>query len=164
MRRFPLLLAAAAAALTVVPISTAVADATPNGEREAGCPAPQVTTGYDTTRFAVEATLLVSGCPAREHRWFPLTVFVSREDGSSGEGHGRMTMCGPFRSAAQRDAGDGPASYACDVDLAFDHPPVETARYDVEVTYPGAGGDKTLSRAFICVSPGATGACTEEAR
>jgi hypothetical protein len=164
MRRFRLLLVAATTALIVVPISTAGADPTPHGEPEASCPAPDVTTDYDTSRFAVQATLLASGCPARERRWFPFTVFVSREDGSSGEGHGRMTMCGPFRSAAERKADEAPSASACEVDTVFDHPPVETARYDVEVTYPGAGGDETLSRAFTCVSAGATGSCTEEAR
>lgn len=164
MRRFPLLLVAATTALTVVPISSAVADPAPHGEPESNCPAPEVATDYGTSQFAVLATLTASGCPARENRWFPLTVFVSREDGSSGEGHGRMTMCGPFRSAADRGAGEAPATYGCDVDMTVDHPPVETARYDVEVTYPGTGGDETLNIAFTCVSAGSTASCTEEAR
>jgi len=164
MRRFPLLLVAATTALTVVPMSSALAHPSPHGAPEASCPPAAVTTAYDTSQFAVHATLLASGCPAREHRWFPFTVFVSREDASSGEGHGRMTMCGPFGSAADAEADEAPATSACEVDTVFDHPPVETARYDVEVTYPGAGGDETLSRVFTCVSAGATGSCTEETR
>src|SRR5437868_5537063 len=132
MRRLPLLLVAAAAALAVVP-SVAVADPPADGGQAADpCPVPEITHDYDAARFTVHATLLASGCPAREHGKFGLSAFITRHDGSTAEGHGRNVSCGPFRTASDMGPGEPPHTYRCDVEIAMDHPATESAQYQVD--------------------------------
>jgi hypothetical protein len=155
------LLAAALAALAVVP-SVALADPPAGDEAADPCPAPEITHKYDAARLTVEAKLVASRCPAREHRQFPFSVFVSREDQAGGEGHGRVVMCGPFRSASDMGPGEPPHTYSCDVDLVMDHPSTEAAQYRVEVTYPGADGEERMAFESFCES-NADGTSCEEA-
>jgi hypothetical protein len=160
MRRLAVLLAAVLAALAVVP-SVALADP-PAGDQAADpCPAPEVTHSYDAARFTVHATLLASGCPAREHREFNFSAFITRRDGSTAEGHGRNVSCGPFRSASDMGPGEPPHTYSCAVEVAMDHPATDSAEYQVEVTYPVADGDETIGYESFCES-GTSGTSCEE--
>lgn len=166
MRRPYVLLTAAAAALPLIvttPASPAVASefsAQKHPTPEA-CPPPTVETQYDTERFTLYASLATTGCSVRERRQFSFSAFISRVDAESGHGHGTVTVCGPFRSS---DELDGDRSYSCDLETGVDHPPVEAARYDVEVTYPGPDGEATSTLALFCVSSGVTAECEEETR
>ena len=164
MRRFPVLLVAAFAALTVVP-SVALADP-PNdsGQAPDPCPVPEITHDYDAACFTVAATLLASGCPSREHRDFGFSAFITRHDGSTAGGHGRNVSCGPFRSGSDIGPGEPPHTYRCDIDVAMDHPSTEAAQYRVEVTYPGADGDETMAFESFCESNAAGTSCEEAYR
>jgi hypothetical protein len=120
------------------------------------CPDPQVqVSDYDTERFVASATLLASGCPAREQRQFPLWLSVTRYEETSAHGVARGVLCGPFRSSSEGEA----RRYSCDVDLALDHPEVEAATYQVEVSYPGADGDETMAFEVFCVSEDGSYGC-----
>src|SRR2546425_2492373 len=131
MRRSLALLVAAVAALTAVP-SVALADTTGDGDQSSdSCPVPEITHDYDAAHFTVQATLVASGCPAREHRNFAFSTFISREDQASEEGHGRAVGCGPFRSGSDMEPGEPPHTYSCNVDVAMDHPSTEAAQYRV---------------------------------
>jgi hypothetical protein len=70
-------------------------------------------------------------------------------------------MCGPFRSAADTEPGEAPPRYSCDVDVAVDHPEVENSQYDVDVSFPGATGDRTATLVAFCTSDGDTSTCEE---
>ena len=162
--RLPLLLVAALAALAAIP-SRALADPPADGGQASDpCPPPELTHNYDTTTLTVHATLLASGCPAREHRHFTLSAFISREDQASGEGHDRVVGCGPFRSASDMGPGEPPHTYSCDVDLVMDHPSTEAAQYRVEVTYPGADGEETMAFESFCESNADGTSCDEPYR
>ena len=126
------------------------------------CPAPEVLRDYDTQRFAVHATLAASGCPAREHRQFTFSAFVSRVAGDSGSGHGRAVLCGPFPSSSDMEPGEGTMRYSCEVDLSVPHAPIEAAHYRVEVTYPGPQNEETVTYDMFCVSNEASASCAEE--
>jgi hypothetical protein len=150
------------AALVAIP-STALADPPADGGQASDpCPAPEFTYVYDAVRFTVDASLLASGCPTREHRNFAFSAFISREDQASGEGHGRAVGCGPFRSASDMEPGEPPKTYRCNVDVAMDHPSDEAAQYRIEFTYPGADGAETIGLDLFCESH-ADGTSCEEA-
>jgi hypothetical protein len=161
MRRFPLLLVAALAVLAAIPSSALADPPADGGPGEDPCPVPEITHHYDTAHFTVHATLLASGCPAREHREFAFSAFISRVDQASGEGHGRVVGCGPFRSASDMGPGEPPHTFSCDVALAMDHPSHEAARYRVEVTYPGVDGEETLAFESFCESNADGTSCEE---
>lgn len=157
MRRRPVVFAALAA-LVLAPPAFAHAAAQPSG----ACPAPEVVRDYDTRRIAVHATLVASGCPAREHRQFRFSAFVSRDDENSGSGHARAVFCGPFRSSSDMEPGEPTTSYRCDVDLAVPHAPTEAAHYRVEVTYPGPKDEETVAFDTFCVSNEQGASCVED--
>lgn len=148
MRR-PLTIALSLAMSTTVVVAPAAAHAPdPAGGREV-CPAPEVVVDdYDTSRFAASATLQATGCPQREQRQFPLWLSVTRYDDTSAHGATRGVLCGPFRPSPE----GGEPTYSCDVDVTLDHPPVETANYTVEASYPGADGEETVAFEVLCTS------------
>jgi hypothetical protein len=87
---------------------------------------------------------------------------ISRLDNSGGRDVTDWSVeCGPFRAASDFESGTEAPQYFCDLGVALDHPPVETARYDVDVTYPGAGGERTTSVFTFCTSDGTTASCEE---
>jgi hypothetical protein len=155
------LLVAALAGLAAIPSSALAdppADGGPGGDP---CPIPEVTHNYDAARFTVHATLLATGCPAREHREFNFSAFITRRDGSTAEGHGRNVSCGPFRSASDMGPGEPPHTYSCAVEVAMDHPATDSAEYQVEVTYPGADGEEMVAFDSYCESNADGTTCDE---
>jgi hypothetical protein len=145
MRRASVLVVAAVAALSPVPAASAHDEATDASP----CPDPQVQVwDYTSESFTAGATLLASGCPAREGRQFPLWLSVTRYEETSVHGHTTATLCGPFQPASE----SGDHRYACEVDVTIDHPPTEQATYTVEATYPGADGEETMAFDVVCVS------------
>lgn len=146
MHRSSLWLFAAAAAVSFT--GPAVAHETrPSSENGYPCPTPAVIYEYGDETFAIRASLKASGCPSRYDRQFTMSAFISRVDDAGGEGHGRAITCGPFRPSTDAENG---RSYSCEIDLAVDHPRVEAAHYEVEVTYPGAHGEETFGFAMFC--------------
>jgi hypothetical protein len=69
--------------------------------------------------------------------------------------------CGPFPSRENAEGGDANRPSSCDLNVAYEHPQVEAAQYDVEVTYPGATADRTMSAVVFCRSDGNWGSCEE---
>jgi hypothetical protein len=67
--------------------------------------------------------------------------------------------CGPFRSPGDFESPDEAPRYSCNLAVFLDHPQVETAQYDVDVSYPGAGGQRTTSVFTFCTSDGTTASC-----
>ncbi|MGH9010622.1 MAG: hypothetical protein ACRDYF_12360, partial [Acidimicrobiia bacterium] len=52
--------------------------------------------------------------------------------------------------------------YFCNLDVALDHPPTEEGiRYDVDVTYPAAATEGTVSRFMFCTCDGRTASCEQ---
>src|SRR5205823_5879867 len=138
----------------------ALAQDRPHGE--SGCRGPEITRDYDLQRFAVQVSLPASGCPAREHRQFELSVSISRMDHDGGRDVADWdVMCGPFRSAEDMEPGDAPVEYVCNLDVALDHPAVEGSQYDVDVAYPGATGPRHTSLWTWCRSDGDAAACDQ---
>jgi hypothetical protein len=147
MRR-PLTIAVSLAMSTLVVVAPAAAHAADPASEQEACPEPKIVVfDYDMSRFASSATLQATGCRQREQRQFPLWLSVTRYDDTSAQGTTRDVLCGPFRPSP-----DGEPTYSCDVDVAVDHPTVETANYTVEVTYPGDAGEETRTFEVLCVS------------
>ena len=154
MRKLVLL----AAAVPLLFSPTALA-ADQKAERQSVCRVPDVELSYDTDTFTTLVTLPVSGCTSREHTQFILSASISRLDHDGGRDViERSAMCGPFRSASDFEDGNAP-QYSCTMALWLDHPTVETAQYDVEVTYPGAAAERTMRLFTFCTSDGTNRSC-----
>lgn len=153
------LLALAAVPLVVVPAASAHAER-PDRDGKPDCPAPTVETTYHVDQLRVFVSLPASGCAAREHSMFDLTATVTRMDNQGSHDVRRETAsCGPFRSAADAEPGDPPGTYSCDLTLAFHHPKSEAAQYDIDLTYPGGDGERTISHVLFCRSDGDQASC-----
>ena len=147
MMRRPRTLATGLAVLALTLTPSASADTGDPADRR-GCHDPHVEWDYDTGTFAAWATLEASGCPAREQRQWALWLSVTRYEATSAHGVSNGVLCGPFLSESQSNG----RRYSCDVDLTFDHPEVEEADYQVEVTYPADHGDETMVVDLSCVA------------
>jgi hypothetical protein len=155
MRKLALL--AAAVPLVFAPTAHAT-DRQP--ERRSVCQVPDVDLIYDTHDLMVLVSLPVDGCRSRQDRVFPLSASITRLDNMGGRDVADWSVdCGPFRSDDNAADHDPPSS--CDLNVAYEHPEVESAQYDVEVTYPGAAADRTMSAVVFCRSDGDWGSCEE---
>ena len=154
MRKVLLILAALP--LVLAPLSASPALGQPERSAPEGgsrCPVPTVGTEYDVHEFVVHVSLPVSGCAARQHRVFDLDSTVTRIDNDgSRDGLGGGTTCGPFPSPG--DTEDAEPEDSCGSGTAVNHPPVEAAQYDIDITYPGATGDRTVTDVMFCRSDG----------
>jgi hypothetical protein len=129
---------------------------------ESRCQVPKVETQYDVDQFRVFVSVPASGCAAREHRQFELVTKVTRMDNhGSHDVSDWSTMCGPFRSVDDVEPGDAPPQYSCDLSVAVDHPQVENAQYDIEITYPGAVAERTMTGVLFCTSDGDNAGCDQ---
>jgi hypothetical protein len=124
------------------------------------CPVPAVGTEYDVHELVVHISLPVSGCAARQHRVIEMDTTLRRvEDDESGDGLGGGVTCGPYPSAGDTDAADPAEEESCGEGMGLDHPPVEAARYEIDITYPGASGKRTVTDAIFCRSDGENVSC-----
>jgi hypothetical protein len=153
MRRSLLLLAVSP------PLFAPPAFAKDGSASESSCPPPTVTHQYDTEQLAVHVKLPASGCASREHSMFMVSASITRFDEHGPTGSvDRSVMCGPFRSAADRGADEPVHEYFCELDVALDHPEVESINYDIDVAYPGATSNRNLTLILACSSDGETAA------
>jgi len=161
MRRTVLLLCAAVPLLFAAP---AVADDGRDGQAEKAesvCRPPEVDHSYRTDALSVHVKLPASGCSSREHSLFYLSAGISRTDWFGPQDSvWRTVRCGPFLTA--EDDPDHPAQYFCELDVTLEHQPVETSDYEVEVTYPGATEERTLTVRLACTSDGTSAVCDHE--
>ena len=151
-------------ALAAVPLVVLVAPAASAHDYgfsgESRCSAPTIDTQYSLDQLRVFVSLPASGCAAREHRMFDLAATVTRMDNNgSHDGLDAGTTCGPFRSASDVGPGEAAPQYSCDLGVAVDHPDVEAAQYDIDVTYPGDSADRTMSDVVFCRSDGDNASC-----
>jgi hypothetical protein len=124
------------------------------------CRVPDIDLTYDTETFTALVSLPASGCASREHRQFVLSASISRLDHEGGRDVvERSAVCGPFRSAEDFESPEEAPRYLCNLAVLLDHPQVEAAQYDVDVSYPGAGGERTTSVFTFCTSDGTTASC-----
>lgn len=157
MRKFVLL--AAAMPLLFAPAASAGEQ---RPDRESECRVPDIDLSYDTETFTAMVSLPASGCPSREHTQFDLSASISRLDNEGGRDLvERTATCGPFRSADDFESDQTPPQYYCNLAVFLDHPPVENAQYDVNVSYPGAAAERTMSVFRFCTSDGDTAACQQ---
>jgi hypothetical protein len=163
VRKVLLVLAAAPLVLVPVVASPALAHVDRSApEGESRCPVPTIETNYDVDLLTVDVSLPASGCAAREHRIFELAMTVTRMDNNgSHDGLDSGTTCGPFRSAGDVEPGDPAPQYSCDLAMAVDHPKVEAAQYDIDITYPGDSGDRTVSHVVFCRSDDDAASCEQ---
>jgi hypothetical protein len=68
---------------------------------------------------------------------------------------------GPFRSAGDFESPDQAPRYSCNLAVFLDHPQVETAQYDADVSYPGASGERTMRVFTFCTSDGQIASCEQ---
>jgi hypothetical protein len=127
------------------------------------CSSPSVDHDADASALRVHVVLPVSGCASREHRIFTLTTEVSRfDEPDSRTVLNREERCGPFRSADDVEAGDAPPEYSCVLDVTFTHDAVDRhTRYDIEVSYPGATAERSVTFTVFCTADGDTAVCDE---
>jgi hypothetical protein len=131
-------------------------------ERESVCRVPDIDLSYDTETFTALVVLPASGCASREHRQFVLSASISRLDNEGGRDVvERSARCGPFRSTDDFKSPDDAPQYSCNLAVFLDHPQVETAQYDADVSYPGAGGERTMRVFTFCTSDGQIASCEE---
>jgi hypothetical protein len=158
MRKLALL--AAAVPLLVGPPALAADKKT---EHPSVCRAPEIDLEYDTATFTVVVTLPASGCKTREHTMFTLSAAISRVGDQDGRDlTERSATCGPFRSSDDFDNGEAQPEYSCNLAVFLSHPEVESAKYDVDVTYPAASGDEQTTSVFtFCTSYGQTATCEQ---
>jgi hypothetical protein len=139
-------------ALPLVTAPAALAHAA-RSDGESHCAVPKVDPQYDVDLLTVHVSLPASGCAAREHRMFDLAMTVTRMDNNGS--HDTLdsgTTCGPFRSAGDVEPGDPTPQYSCDYAMGVDHPKVEAAQYDIDLTYPDADGQRTTTHTLFCRS------------
>jgi hypothetical protein len=149
--------------LVALPLLAAPPALAKDGGEKQDCPPPEITHSYDTTRMAVHVKLPASGCPAREHTTFTMSASIFRSDnGFAYDGIERTVTCGPFRSAADQGPDDGEWEYFCELDVALEHPQVETLRYAIDVGYPGATSDRNSTVVLACTSDGTAAVCDTE--
>jgi hypothetical protein len=159
VRKVPLVLAAVP--LVLAPLSPALAQ-TKRSVAEGGsrCPVPAVGTEYDVHQLVVHVLLPVSGCAARQHRVIQMDTTVRRVDKDGrGDGLAGGVTCGPYLSAGDTDAADPAEEESCGEGMGLDHPPVEAARYDIDITYPAASGKRTVTDVIFCRSDGQNVSC-----
>ena len=110
----------------------------------------------------MHVNLPAPGCPSREHAVFMVSAEVTRfDDHGPTDRVERAVMCGPFRSAADRGLDEPAHEYFCELDVALEHPEVETIRYDIDVAYPGETSARNRSVILSCSSDGETAACDQ---
>jgi hypothetical protein len=63
------------------------------------------------------------------------------------------------RSAADEEPGDTTWEYFCELDVELEHPEVETNDYVIEVNFPGANADRTVTDDLVCTSDGESAVC-----
>ena len=163
MRRTVLLLCAAVPLLFAPP---ALADDGGDGQAEKAesvCRPPEVDHSYRTDALSVHVKLPASGCSSREHSLFYVSAGISRTDGfGPQETVWHSVRCGPFLAAEDHDT-DDTWEYFCELDVSLAHQPVETSDYEVEVTYPGATEERTLTLRLACTSDGNSAVCDKTA-
>jgi hypothetical protein len=148
-----------AAVVPLVFAPTALA-ADRQAEPRSVCRVPEVDLVYDTHDLMVLVSLPVDGCRSRQDRVFPLSASITRMDNTGGRDVSDWNVdCGPFRS--DPNAADQHVPPACDLNVAYEHPDIEAAQYDVEVTYPGVTADRTMTAVVFCRSDGDWGSCEE---
>lgn len=124
------------------------------------CPGPEAHSRYETDVFSVRVSLPVAGCAVREERRFALGIRVVRMDHHGGHDiTERTATCGPYPQASAAGSDDAAHGSTCDLKLTVDHPEVENAQYDVEITYPGANGQRTMTAMLFCTSDGNRASC-----
>jgi len=159
-RPIRLLLLAAALPLVLAPPALAGdGHETEAGKTESHCRTPDVDHSYDSASLSVHVKLAASGCASREHSMFYVSTAITRSDAFGPQNSvWRSVRCGPFPSRADHD-GDGSWEYFCDLDVALEHPAVETNDYEIEVTFPGAVAERTLTLSLVCTSGGKSAVC-----
>jgi len=161
VRKVPLVLAALPLVLVPLTASPALAGNDASGAGS-GCAIPKVATQYDAHQLTVFVSLPASGCAAREHRIFDLDMTVTRMANHwSHDVSDWTTTCGPFRSADDAEPGYPPGQYSCNLSAALDHPNVEVAQYNVDLTYPGASGERTVTAVAFCRSDADNASCED---
>ena len=127
---------------------------------ESVCRPPEVDHSYNPENLSVHVKLPASGCASREHTMFSVSAGITRSDVfGPQESVWRSVRCGPFRSAADREPGDPEFENFCELDVALEHPEVETNDYEIEVTFPGATAERTLTLSLACTSDGKAAVC-----
>lgn len=120
MRRSLLLLAA-------LPLLFAPPALGETADDEQACPPPEITHTYDTVRLAVHVKLPATGCPSRDHTMFMASAQITRfDDHGPTDSVDRSVMYGPFRSAADLGPDEAEHRSFCELDVALEHPEVET--------------------------------------
>lgn len=155
MKRLAMLVLALAL-LSLSPASAAAAD---DGDASA-CRHPELERLYDEESFFVRLVLDLSGCEWWDGSPIQLEATLMRHDGEDGYAATSFTVCG----VSPTHDGPRPRREAdpCEVVVGFEHPPVERARYDGEVTYPWRGGERTLSFDATCTSGGGRAGCRDD--
>jgi hypothetical protein len=142
MRKLPLIIAAIPLVLAVPALA---------GDRGGNdrCPPPQISHGYDSHSLSVHVRLPASGCPSRQESVFMVSAQVTRfdEDGPTGSVD-RSAMCGSGEPA-------------CNLEVAFTHPPAEKVRYDIDVAWPGDHSSLRTVIVLSCTSDRRTSSCEE---
>ena len=158
MRKLVLLAAAVPLLFTPTALATDSADTKPSSS----CPPPEISHRYDQERLAINARLRATDCPARENSEFMLAAQITRFDKFGATDRiERAVMCGPFPTMAGMGREDTESYFFCEVDVALDHPPVETIHYDIDVAYPGEHSARNTTLILGCDSDGETAFCED---
>ena len=157
MRRSLVLLAAVP--LLLAPPALAEDD---RAEAWPSCPPPEISHYYDQERLAVNARLRATDCPARENSEFVLSAQITRFDtyGATDRVE-RAVMCGPFPTMADLGRDDSESYFSCEVDVALDHPKVETIHYAIDVAYPGEQSTRNINLVLGCDLDNETASCKD---
>ena len=133
-------------------------------QAESQCPVPEVDHRYNPENLSVHVKLPASGCASREHSMFHVGAQLSRTDVfGPQESVWRSVRCGPFLSADDRKPGDNEWEYFCELDVSMAHQPAETSDYEIEVTFPGATAERTVTLNLVCTSDGKAAVCDKQA-
>jgi hypothetical protein len=158
MRQLVLL---AAVPLLLSPAALA-ADREP-AERPSVCRMPFTDIRYDPETFTYLVVLPIDGCRSREERTFVLSASISRSETFDGQGDRdmieRSVICGPY-PAGNAHSQNGSIPATCDLAVWLGHPLEEDGvRYDVDVTFPGAAGQRSMREFTFCTSNADAATC-----
>ena len=135
-----------------------------------GCVEPVPQRNYQSGVLSYALEVDYTDCAWWHGKPIQLEASLSRLDGQGGTGAGSLAVCGPLISPApsgeeqsgtveaqstsdstgDRDVESASRNGTCSALVWIEHPPVEAALYQGQVTYPWEGGDRTVGFTALC--------------
>ena len=123
------------------------------------CREPEPERSYADHQLVYRLAVDLTDCDWWDGSPIQLEADLERLTGLEGHGAWSGTICGVGSDLRSRNnerrtkQATTPRSGVCEIQVAMEHPAIETAYYRGEVTFPGTAGQRTLSFTALCGQP-----------